>query len=379
MVRSICWLALAGCANPQAPTLQILPEGATTVDDLRVWIQPVGRESTDLAIRWFADGQHQPDLDDEAVVESSRTTKGQRWAAEVLVPRTRTVETAERWIANTPPTVQIRILRRPPPLGGDVEVELIPFDIDGDTVSVDWGWSLDGEPVDHDSLTIPGDLTAIGQVWTLTATPHDEEEPGREVERALSIHNTPPRILSFKLTPSPPTRADTVEARVEVEDADEHDVSVRFRWRLNGEWLEHDGPTLSGDVLTRGDTLRVSATPFDPFDDGTPSFVDVTVANATPNPPEVEIIPAEPVAGIDDLTCAVTTPAFDADDDPLTSTIAWTANGVPYEGPTTTQTIQGDTVPASSAAAFGSWTCTITVSDGEAEATSNTASVSATP
>ncbi|MBK7759824.1 MAG: hypothetical protein IPI35_26160 [Deltaproteobacteria bacterium] len=100
-----------------------------------------------------------------------------------------------------------------------------------------------------------------------------------------------------------------------------------------------------------------------------------TVANSTPSAPGVTMDPEVPEAGVDDLWCAVTTPASDDDGDTLSYTITWTKNGASFTG-TTTTVYTNDTVPYTATAASDTFACRVTASDGSATSAAATDSVS---
>jgi hypothetical protein len=85
--------------------------------------------------------------------------------------------------------------------------------------------------------------------------------------------------------------------------------------------------------------------------------------------------PEVPEAGVDDLWCAVTTPASDDDGDTLSYTITWTKNGSSFTG-TTTTVYTNDTVPYTATSASDTFACRVTASDGSATSAAATDSVS---
>ncbi len=95
--------------------------------------------------------------------------------------------------------------------------------------------------------------------------------------------------------------------------------------------------------------------------------------NQPPGAPGVEIEPASPRAGQDDLVCAVVEAATDPDGDVVEYSFAWTLEGAPVEGQTTN--MPGDTVGADQTEGGDQWTCTVTPSDGLDSGDSGQASV----
>ena len=66
-----------------------------------------------------------------------------------------------------------------------------------------------------------------------------------------------------------------------------------------------------------------------------------------------------------ELLCELTSAASDADGDDVEYIISWTVDGKAYTGETATTHIEGDTIPAASAAAGKQWVCTVTPWDDE--------------
>lgn len=76
--------------------------------------------------------------------------------------------------------------------------------------------------------------------------------------------------------------------------------------------------------------------------------------NQRPSAPVVEVSPADPVGGVDDLVCQVVADSVDPEGDAVTVDFSWTVNGAAYGG--------GDTVPAADLTG-GVWVCTGVASD----------------
>ena len=125
-------------------------------------------------------------------------------------------------------------------------------------------------------------------------------------------------------------------------------------------------------AFSRGQTVVLTVTPNDGYDDGAPVSTAAVVENAAPAAPTLGILPAHPGPD-EDLVCSILAAASDADGDALGYTFSWEVGGVPYAA-TAATLFPGDTVPANVTVTGQQWTCLVSVTDGT---TSTSASVSA--
>jgi Tol biopolymer transport system component/carbonic anhydrase/acetyltransferase-like protein (isoleucine patch superfamily) len=90
------------------------------------------------------------------------------------------------------------------------------------------------------------------------------------------------------------------------------------------------------------------------------------VPNAAPEAGTWQITPGSPIEGADALVCETVVPPFDGDvADVAAATLLWRRNGEIWTGVTETSAWTGDRIPAGATAEGQSWTCEITVSDGD--------------
>jgi formylglycine-generating enzyme required for sulfatase activity/UDP-3-O-[3-hydroxymyristoyl] glucosamine N-acyltransferase len=90
---------------------------------------------------------------------------------------------------------------------------------------------------------------------------------------------------------------------------------------------------------------------------------DPTCVDDPPSPGVWAVLPAGATAG-QALTCAATTPPSDPEGTPLTVSIQWTRNLIPFSGTVESSTYVGDKVPAGVTAAGDVWRCRGSASDG---------------
>jgi hypothetical protein len=137
---------------------------------------------------------------------------------------------------------------------------------------------------------------------------------------------------------------------------------------------------LSGSsYFDKGDTIYVEVTPSDSGDTGTSdTSTTATAVNTPPGAPEVHVTPDNAEVGVDDMTCNIDLDSPDDDNDSITYTLSWEADGLVYPddfgsaiGPTTT-TYSNDTVPAADTSLAGLYACTVVPNDGEDDGDSAT-------
>jgi UDP-3-O-[3-hydroxymyristoyl] glucosamine N-acyltransferase len=87
-------------------------------------------------------------------------------------------------------------------------------------------------------------------------------------------------------------------------------------------------------------------------------------ANFPPTAGSFAITPTAPEAGVAPLLCGATVAPSDPESEPLTVTVNWIRDGLPYLGTRTTTTYPNDTIPTSAQVGGQVWSCSVTVFDG---------------
>lgn len=248
------------------------------------------------------------------------------------------------------------------------------LDPDGDAITYTWAWLRNGVASGASTTDIlPASATAKGEEWTVSVTPNDGFADGPAGRATVTVQNSPPVLTTLSFTPSAPLTDDVLAAAAATADDDGDAVSVTYTWDVDGV-TAGSGSTLDGSsAFAKGQIVRLTAVPDDGENPGAAgSTAGVEVGNTAPAAVAATVLPASPSAGVDDLVCVVS--ADDADEEPLAWTITWTVDGVAFAGAVTTNHA-GDTVPAEELMEGEVWTCTASVSDGEASAGPATSSV----
>ncbi len=263
-------------------------------------------------------------------------------------------------VANTAPTLASVALSTTAPTEADTVSVTVSgeADADGDTVSLQYAWQVNGVLVSTSSTLTPSRF-AKGDRIDLTVTPFDGTDLGTAVSASTAIvADSPPVVTSVSLTPSAPTTNSVLTANAVTTDADGDRVSVTYAWTVNGVPTGTTGSTLNGAVyFDRDDVVAVSVTPNDGERDGAAvTSSSVTVRNTAPTTPGVGIEPSVPTRG-DTLTCNVTTPSSDTDGDRISYEYRWMVDGV--DAGVTTGNVDGTRVGSHEV-----WTCEVTATDG---------------
>jgi hypothetical protein len=176
--------------------------------------------------------------------------------------------------------------------------------------------------------------------------------------------NTSPTAPVVSLSPADPGVDEDLECVLEEEgvDPDGDEVTHIFSWLVDGEEAGVDTATLPASRTSAEEfwTCRAVASDGSLWSGVAEATVEVGHVNQPPSAPEVGITPGQPTLG-DDLLCLVTDDSIDPEGLAVTETLAWTSDGAD-EG-------TDPEVDADDTAEGEVWTCTVTASDGELEAT----------
>lgn len=339
---------------PSAPVVVISPTAPTTLDDLRAElvtpaIDPEGA-TLSYTFSWTRDDSPTPHLAPE--VSASETARGQRW---------RVVVVANDGESDSTPASAEVVIGNSAPSGGAVtldpaavrEGELLSCiasdanDDDGDEISWDFAWTVDGLTLDVTTSTLTGDHFDKGQVIHCIATPFDGTARGTPIEsEPATVENTAPTIGAITLSPAPGTVCSTFTCAIDqVNDPDIGDPQLlTYRWELNGEPLADDSPTLTGAALEVGDTVQCFARASDgtldadlvPIVGPETASNPAQVTNTPPSITGVALTPNEDVRPGATLTCV---PQGYADPDcaaPPSYVFRW------YRGATLIESATGD-------------------------------------
>lgn len=146
---------------------------------------------------------------------------------------------------------------------------------------------------------------------------------------AALTENRPAVVLSARVQPDPLTRREPISVVVEAEDPDGGAITLAHQWYVNDQPLEgQTAPTLSPDLVERGDEVSVEVTPFDAKGAGIPHrTAEVLVMNTPPKVTNIVYKPSPVRAG--DRVTAVPE-SEDPDGDDVSYQFRWFHNGEEY-------------------------------------------------
>lgn len=160
--------------------------------------------------------------------------------------------------------------------------------------------------------------------------------------------NRPPVVRSARIHPDPLTRHEPISVAVEAEDPDGGAVTLRHQWYVNGQPLEgRTTPTLSPELVERGDQVSVEVTPFDAKGAGIPHrTAEALVVNTPPRVTRILYKPS-PVRVGDRITAMPE--SEDPDGDNVSYQFRWFHNGdeylrADYDTLSTKEFVRGDQI-----------------------------------
>jgi hypothetical protein len=201
-----------------------------------------------------------------------------------------------------------------------------------------------------------------------TACPDDDDDSANDDDSAADDDdavddddsgNTPPEAPKVNIVPGSPTPGDDLDCQMSLPAVDPDGDTVYYRWA----WTVDDVdsgitlPKVTFNETQDGETWTCNLFAFDGIDESEPSTVSVTIedGNEPPSPPEVDVIPDEPVP-TDDLLCIITTDAEDPEGGEVQYTFAWTVDGSPTA-------ITTSEIPNELTSEGEVWTCIVTAQD----------------
>lgn len=252
------------------------------------------------------------------------------------------------------------------------------FDEDGDAVTVQYSWTVNGSPVPPTTSTLDGTWFERGDSVRCITTPFDGFDTGVPISSpARPVVNAPPVVSNVQISPSFAMFGDTLGFTYDFFDADGDADQSTITWRVDGAFVGDD-PTFTLGA-TRGQEVTVTVQASDGLGLGNTAVGSLIVENSPPENPAVSF--SFPLfSGGFPLSCLVNTAAGEVDGDPVDVFITWEGDGQPYPaafpsaaGPTTSSD-PDDTIPGSDTGLASVWTCTAVACD----ATDCSASDSAT-
>ncbi len=242
-------------------------------------------------------------------------------------------------VVNHAPEATVTLSPSAPVADATLTATATKSDEDGDTVSLDYVWTINDEEVqrteDSTSLTntlvlntlatppLPGDTVLV------TVTPNDGTVDGTERTATTRI-NRAPTVDSIQLSSTSPTTNTMLTTTVTTSDADNDAVKLTYKWSVGTNIVQTTSNTTSRiDTLDLsdmdngnvGDVITVEVTPNDGKVDGVAATASATVANSAPVVSSVSLTPEVPTTADTLLATAV---VADDDNNSITLKFVWT-------------------------------------------------------
>ena len=361
---------------PSLSTPSITPSAADESDDLTVsyTASDDDQEPLVIEIKWYLDGVLISEFENDTTIPSIATREGDEWRVEVTVSdgedfvssSSQIITIGEVFQPNNPPEISsLVILPNQPTTVDNLDLLYTAQDLDGDSIiDIEIEWRVDDVLTTETSTTVESTQTSKGQIWEVQVRVSDGKDWSNWSELSSIIVNSPPVVESVTYSPSEIYTDDSITVTYDYTDLD-NDLSTnpQIIWSKNGiEQAELSGLNpLPSSYTSKGEIWTVSfkANDGDSYSN-TAVNASFSIQNSLPSI-VIDTIPDNLSFANNDLIGLEINPQyFDADDDPIESSIQWLRNGF-QEGSLDNSTL----VPAELFGAGQSWTLTISYHDSD--------------
>jgi hypothetical protein len=159
--------------------------------------------------------------------------------------------------SNRQPVIQSLRLEPAQPVAGDVvRAFATARDPDGDTVEVRYDWEVGGMPSAETGPELEIPRVQKGTEIAVSATADDGLARSEPVRQQVRVRNRRPTLTQARVEPwKTVARGDVLNVTADGGDPDGDELRYHYRWRVNGEPIEAEGPSLSTAALTPGDLV----------------------------------------------------------------------------------------------------------------------------
>lgn len=203
----------------------------------------------------------------------------------------------DRRVNNNAPSIDSVVLRPEAPQPGDrLTAVVTASDPDGDNLSYEFAWTVDGFELEATGAEIMLKDVSKGAYIEVTVAVRDTNSRSESVTVETTIGNRPPVLQGVVLEPlGQVSVANDVKAVPRAFDPDGDEIEYRYVWRVNGEELNTTDAVLPSSEFERGDEIILEIVANDGDNDSKPLVSGtIKVVNAPPR------ITSEPGAFEDD-------------------------------------------------------------------------------
>ena len=143
--------------------------------------------------------------------------------AEVKTETAQAVPQEAGTVPNHPPHIKtLIVVPKYPKLGESVRAEALAEDQDGDTVSLTYKWSRNGEALSEksDTLVLKDGIYKRGDTITLDVVPDDGRDRGKPAFAKITLGNSPPEVISSAVPANIANRSYTYQVKAADPDGD---------------------------------------------------------------------------------------------------------------------------------------------------------------
>ena len=362
--------------RPSQPVISISPSSPSTTDNLAVnidspSIDPEGQTPT-YSYLWFRNGVLESGAT-SATIASSSTHKNEIWSVQVTPSdglTTGNFGEASVTIINTAPSLSGLAIS---PSGNIYNDDILTCSVTvtdpDETLTPTYEWSVKGQSYFGASLDLSSTAASPNDTLSCTATVTDSSSIFAFDTLSISIDNRPPSFGSVSVSPGILYSNSTASCSYSVTDGDGDPLNPIITWH-NGNNPIGSGVSidLTGKV-TNNDPVYCEVSVNDGSGELSLASSAVYITNTAPSAPTIVLRstndPELPIAEEDNLICEVNPLPTDIDGGPLYYTFDWTdPNGILIGGGGTPTTDSSDILYANTPTTEGSWTCSVSVSDG---------------
>ena len=312
------------------------PKEADTLSVVAGATDDADGDDVELLYAWQVDGKV---VGAGATIDGGSFDKGQKVQVTVTpfdgTDKGTPVTSAVVTVVNTAPVVSSVTLSPTSPRTKDaVKATVKAVDADGDKLSYEYSWFVNGKKVSATGATLDGavhfDKGDSIYVQVIAKDGTDASAPVKS--GTIKAVNSKPTIASVAVSPRNPREGSRVTAAiVGAADDDGDKITYRYAWSVNGK-IVSTASSITGSVFDKGDSIIVKVTPYDGSEYGTP--VSSTPATVDNTPPYFRSTTLNPNPAYTNTSLTAGYSAFDDDGDKITATYLWHVNRV-RQTPTT--------------------------------------------